>query len=289
MKVTAGSHTLPLSSTHDSDNSAPRSGKRRAHVVTALAALALVFGVFAVAAPAHAADQAAVNDWLGRINALRTGRGIGALQIDANMAQLAQQRTEINAQNGVLAHTPDMAAGVTSNWTKLGENVGVGSNRDVIWQAFLNSPPHLANLLDPSYTHIGIGEVTVNGTIWVTHRFLTIGASAPAPAPAPAPVVIQTPAPAPAPVVIPQTPRAAAPTNQSSNNNSNANKSASSGGASANNGSGSGSNNSSSGGTGSESAPADPPPAANTEPATPPASPAPNAEAVVDALSVLQQ
>jgi hypothetical protein len=107
------------------------------------------------------------------------------------LSDLAQQRAEINASTGVLAHTPNLALGVTSNWTKLGENIGVGQDHDGIWNAFLNSPPHLANLLDPTYTSVGIGDVSTGpGNDWVVHRFMRVAAPA-----APPPPTLYVPAP----------------------------------------------------------------------------------------------
>jgi uncharacterized protein YkwD len=37
----------------------------------------------------------------------------------------------------------------------------------------MNSPPHRANILDPAFTHVGIGCATDGtGTIWVTEDFV---------------------------------------------------------------------------------------------------------------------
>src|SRR5437870_3784843 len=109
--------------------------RRRARVFAGLAALALAFGMFAVAAPARASDSS----WLQRINDFRRANGVGPLQIDGEMDALSQQRSDANSQSGRLEHTPSLSAGVSSNWLKLGENVGVGSSEDQIWQLFVNS------------------------------------------------------------------------------------------------------------------------------------------------------
>ncbi|MBI2704519.1 MAG: hypothetical protein HYX32_04415 [Actinobacteria bacterium] len=200
--------TIHRDATTRSTDNQPRRPRRHISsrpIVLALAALALAFGVLAAASPAQAADPGAVTDWVQRINAARAANGVGPLQIDGQLQQLAQDRSDANGRTGMLAHTPSMSAGLTSNWQKLGENVGVGPSRDIIWTAFINSTPHRTNILDPSFTHIGIGETVVNGQIWITQRFMRLGPSSPAPAPvivAPPPVVVpRTVSPAPAPAV----------------------------------------------------------------------------------------
>jgi hypothetical protein len=79
----------------------------------------------------------------------------------------------------------------------------------LIWQAFMGSSQHRTNILDPDFTHVGVGVVIdINGQLWVTQRFMRSGSGAPAPPPAPAPVA---PAPAPAPVAPAPAPRVAPP------------------------------------------------------------------------------
>jgi len=122
---------------------------------------------------------------------------------------LAQGWASQMAAQGRLSHTPNLAAGVSSNWSKLGENVGLGPNSNVIWGGFLNSSAHYRNLTDPAFTHVGIGVVWVGGTQFVVHRFMGVnggggggGGGGPAPAPA---------APRPPRAVAPPTTRAPTP------------------------------------------------------------------------------
>lgn len=161
---------------------------RRIRTLSALIALALAASVF-TAIPATPAGANDVGSWLGTINSFRQSRGLPPFQLDPQLSGLAQQQAQYMANTGQLSHTPNLAAGVSANWTKLGENVGMGVNLDVIWNAFLSSPPHYANLVDPGYTHIGIGVVIVGNTQWVAHRFMGVAAG-PAPAPEPEPVYV---------------------------------------------------------------------------------------------------
>lgn len=186
------------------------------------AALVLLASLALAPAPgAHALDGYG-QDWLNKINGLRSSRGLAPLQLDGELTGLAQSWSQNMASTGSLAHTPSLSAGINSNWTKLGENVGYGPNNDLIWNGFVNSPRHLANLTDPAFTHVGIGVAWSGGTQFVTHRFMAVaggggggggGGGVPTPsgggqgsaaAPAPAP---RRPAPAPsAPAPPPTTP-----------------------------------------------------------------------------------
>jgi hypothetical protein len=170
--------------------------------------LALVCSVLVLPADQVSAQGGDVGDWLSKINGLRTSQGLAPLEIDGELMGLAQGWSDHMASQGSLSHTSNLAAGISSNWSKLGENVGFGPNSDMIWNSFLNSPRHYANLTDPAFTHIGIGVTWSGGTQWVTHRFMGVmgggggGGSAPAPrAPAPRRSAPPAPAPSPAPVV----------------------------------------------------------------------------------------
>jgi hypothetical protein len=175
---------------------------RRIRALSAVLAVLLAATITLVlpASPASAND---VPSWLSRLNSFRQSQGLSPFTLDPQLSGLAQQQSQVMANNGALSHTPNLAAGVSANWTKLGENVGMGMNLDIIMNAFLSSAPHLANLRDPGFTHIGIGVVIVGNTQWVTHRFMGV-ASAPAPAPAPEPPPVTAP-PAPRPTAPPTT------------------------------------------------------------------------------------
>lgn len=141
-------------------------------------------------------------DYVNRINQLRTSLGLNPVAIDANLTELAQAHTQEMADQQNLFHTPDLAAGITSPWQHLSENVGVGSNTDLVWNAFLNSPHHYENLVDPSITHVGVGVVVQGGLQWTTHRFMTMGRAAPVMPTVPQAPVETTPV-APAPTTAP--------------------------------------------------------------------------------------
>jgi hypothetical protein len=182
---------------------------RRIRTLSVVIALAFAATVFAAipAAPAGAND---VPTWLATINSFRQSKGLAPFQLDSQLSGLAQQQAQVIANNGQLSHTPNLSAGITANWTKLGENVGMGGNLDIIWSAVLNSAPHSNNLVDPAYTHIGIGIVIVGNTQWVAHRFMGVAAAPPVdvtpqPQPQPEPVYVPPPVTAPRPTTPPTT------------------------------------------------------------------------------------
>jgi uncharacterized protein YkwD len=58
-----------------------------------------------------------------------------------------------------------------TNWSILGENVGVGGNVNSLHQAFMNSPAHRDNVLFGQYRHVGVGVKMDGDTMWVTIVF----------------------------------------------------------------------------------------------------------------------
>jgi uncharacterized protein YkwD len=52
----------------------------------------------------------------------------------------------------------DLGGKYTGRYRGLGENIGLGPvTPDIIVASWMNSPGHRANILDPDYTHIGVG------------------------------------------------------------------------------------------------------------------------------------
>ena len=181
--------------------------------------LGAVFGAVLVAAllvlanpvPANAADSGAEAQFVARINSIRQSKGLGPLAVYGELHSVARDWTDQMVANGGISHNPNLASQVSANWTKLGENVGVGNDVDSLMTAFVNSPAHYKNITDPAYNYIGVGvSYGADGRMYTTHDFMAMddGSSAapdpgpapdPAPAPAPAPKKKAAPAPAPDP------------------------------------------------------------------------------------------
>ena len=131
---------------------------------------------FALAIPAAHADD--LGNFLGQVNALRAAHGLAPLTVDPTLDNDAQAWTEHIASTGVLEDDPQLAAQVGGGWTRLGENTAYGSAYDLLFNALVNSPPHLANMLG-TYTLTGVGEVVTSQFTWVTEIFEEPSSAAP--------------------------------------------------------------------------------------------------------------
>ena len=146
------------------------------------------------------------------VNNLRSGLGLQPLTPHSDLHAGAATWTAVLSNNGELSHAPDLSVGVTANWAKLGENVGVASagQTQQLFDAFVASPSHYANLVDPDFTYIGVAVLYDNsGRMWTTHRFMKLFDD-PVTTTPPAPTSTVPPATAP-PTTAPQTPTTSAP------------------------------------------------------------------------------
>ncbi len=172
-----------------------------AFVVAAVSGPAAALGAPAPAV-AVAVDPSAADDFVSRINGLRTSRGLAPLEVHGDLVAAATDWASHLADIDRLEHDGDLAGDVGVRWSKLGENVGFGTAVGPVWDAFVASPGHFANLVDPQYTHLGVAVVVDGGRLYTVHRFMTL-ASDPVAAPPPAPAIAPAPAPTPAPTPAP--------------------------------------------------------------------------------------
>ncbi len=181
--------------------------------------------------PASAAPAGAAAELFNMVNAERATAGLAPLAWRDDVSAIAVDWSTVMSDVGQLMHNDAyFSDGVRRQIGSLsrGENVAVAGTIARAHSTLMNSPAHLAAILDPGFTEAGFGAVQdAGGQWWVTQNFLrSHGAPAPAPAPepipeepAPAPVVQAVAAPvatAPpttaAPLPAPTTPPAVAPT-----------------------------------------------------------------------------
>lgn len=171
-------------------------------IFLAVAVLTVVASV-SVPSPAAAATS---GDFVASINSLRSSKGLGGLATNANLTSVAQSWSASMAAKGAISHSASLGSAVSGNWTKVGENVGVGHDVAGLMKAFINSPGHYRNLVDPAFNSVGVG-VTVggDGRMYTAHVFAAFPgapapkAAAPAPKPAAAPKAVVAPKPTAAP------------------------------------------------------------------------------------------
>ena len=97
--------------------------------------------------------------WLPRRTPPASPLAFLALTENAQLDAVAQAWANKLAAAGVLSHNPAIRTQVT-DWTVLGENVGMAGDVPTVQNAFMHSPEHKANILDPRYTQMGVGSAT---------------------------------------------------------------------------------------------------------------------------------
>lgn len=111
------------------------------------------------------------------LNDLRAEVDLPPLQADAELTLLAESYAVELRSSGELVHADDLSIGVAETWWKLGENLGHGPAESVeeLLEAFVESPTHYANIVDPDFTYVGIAVVhDERGGIWTVHRFRAV-------------------------------------------------------------------------------------------------------------------
>jgi hypothetical protein len=124
------------------------------------------------ATPAHADSLSDEAYFVGSINALRASHGLASLTVDVRLTSVASAWSNQMAATNQLAQNPNIATLFPPGWTAIGENVGYGPSLAAVESAFENSPDHLANMLKPDYSAIGVGVVWAGATAWVTEDFM---------------------------------------------------------------------------------------------------------------------
>jgi len=116
---------------------------------------------------------------LADINHARTVRGIRRLIPVAGPTDVAHGWSCRLASLRSLAHNPSLGSQLEThgsyNWTTYGENVGMvssGAGADALFRAYMNSPAHRANILDPSYKYLGIFTKRTSLYRWNTLDFV---------------------------------------------------------------------------------------------------------------------
>jgi uncharacterized protein YkwD len=124
------------------------------------------------------------------VNRERRAHGLSPLIPDASLQLIARQHAQEMAMRGYVGH--GSAGGQTLRarfarylrpGTRIGENVAMVRTIDEGHRAFIASPAHLENMLDPGFRRVGIGVTTAGAMdIMITEEFagsVLTGAEAP--------------------------------------------------------------------------------------------------------------
>lgn len=113
-------------------------------------------------------------------NLERMHAGLGVLKWDPALAEAARQHCLRMAKEGPIAHRyggeqslTERAAAAGAHFSLIEENVAVGPSADAINEEWMHSPPHRANLLNPSVDRIGTAVVAARGTLYAVSDFST--------------------------------------------------------------------------------------------------------------------
>lgn len=139
---------------------------------------ALGIGLTAVMLVAEPASADALSDEGGfviKLNELRTSQGLNPLNVRQDLVALARSWSAQMAAAGAISHNPALVAQAPKDWTRLGENVGVGGDFVSLHHAFVGSPTHYANMVNPAFTDVGVGVVWSGNTMFVAVEFMTGG------------------------------------------------------------------------------------------------------------------
>ena len=113
------------------------------------------------------------------MNAKRTEAGLKPLTIDNTLLQVSRYKSDYMIQDNFFDHTnPDGTK--WTNWlqtigykyTTTGENIAYNTSDPVeLFNQWWNSPGHRANMMNASYTKVGIGVIQGNGKYMGTQEF----------------------------------------------------------------------------------------------------------------------
>lgn len=105
------------------------------------------------------------------VNSERVHAGLVPLLPSVHATAKAQAWAEELARSGTLRHSR-LSDDMPEGYRKLGENVGRGPGIEAIHIAFMDSPGHRANVLDPEYRWMGAGYArTPDGVVYVAVVF----------------------------------------------------------------------------------------------------------------------
>lgn len=99
---------------------------------------------------------------------------------DANLNRSARAKSEDMAANNYFAHDSPtygdpfaMMRNFGVQYSSAGENIAMGQpTPEAVVAAWMNSPGHRANIMNGSFTHLGIGYVVKGGKAYWTQQFI---------------------------------------------------------------------------------------------------------------------
>ena len=143
---------------------------------SALAAAAAVIAALVLASSGAVASPAQESDFVSRINAERSARGIGSVTVKSDLVSVARAWSDQMASAGTISHDPNLPNEV-DGWSALGDNVGRGGSVAAVHEAFMNSDAHRSIILDSRFNQVGVGVTQSGDYLYVTEVFAKRGST----------------------------------------------------------------------------------------------------------------
>ncbi len=151
---------------------------RRALRPIMILATSLVLLTAVPAAPAHAIDRAATTTIRHRIeyliNRTRASHGLPRLRVSEYVTGTSTTHARSMARRGRLYHDSALRYEIPRGSTAWAENIARSTATNAarnVHHMFMGSSMHRSNLLNPRYTHMGIGVAKRGGYTYVVERF----------------------------------------------------------------------------------------------------------------------
>jgi uncharacterized YkwD family protein len=101
------------------------------------------------------------------VNQARTEQGVKPLSVNSQLVTLARRKSQDMVDKNYFSHTSptygspfDMMKNAGIKYSTAGENIAGAATTESAHQNLMNSPGHRANILNSSFTQIGIGIVS---------------------------------------------------------------------------------------------------------------------------------
>ncbi len=128
--------------------------------------------------PASSAVSAFEQKVVELTNQERAKNGLPALKLDVELSKVAREKSKDMQTKNYFSHTSptygspfDMMKAYGISYRAAGENIAMGQRSpEEVVQAWMNSQGHRENIMNPNFTHIGVGHVST-GNYW-TQMFI---------------------------------------------------------------------------------------------------------------------
>ncbi len=124
-------------------------------------------------------DASAEEYLLNKVNEERKRRNLETLKMDEDLRNMARKYSFKMSETDRIKHTTK--GGITPEYRlcksrihllKYAENLAKSSSPAGVHQSFMNSEEHRNNILNPDYTHVGIGVVKKGNAYYVTQELI---------------------------------------------------------------------------------------------------------------------